>query len=300
MPCGLVWSRSRERLSPMLNALTVDLEDWYHPELVCRRLPAGEQEAQIETSTQLLLNLFRERGVKATFFALGEIAERCPRLIETIVAHGHELACHGMRHKPLWQMAPGEFRSELHEFAGVMETAAPGVEIIGFRAPTFSLDNRTRWALEVLAEFGYSYDSSLFPFKNPVYGVANCPLAPYRPSLEDVTVADSGGAVIEFPMSVCVWGGLKVPVSGGFYLRVLPFDLVRFCLRQINQQRPFTIYVHPWEAYQGTPRQPLPFLSRFITYHNIGAMMQRLAALLDAFAFAPMRVVLEEMGELRR
>ena len=284
----------------MLNALTVDLEDWYHPELVCRRLPPGEREAQIEASTRLLLNLFGERGIKATFFILGEIADRCPRLIQTIVAQGHELACHGMRHKPLWQMTPDEFRSELQEFGGVVETAAPGVEIMGFRAPTFSLDNRTRWALEVLAEFGYRYDSSIFPFKNPVYGVRNCPLAPYRPSLEDVTVAGSGGTVIEFPMSVCVWGGLKLPVSGGFYLRALPFGLVRFCLRQINQQRPFTIYVHPWEAYQGTPRLALPFLSRFITYHNIGATVQRLEALLDAFAFAPMRAVLEEMGELRR
>ena len=109
---------------------------------------------------------------------------------------------------------------------------------------------------------------------------------------------DSEGVVVEFPMSVWTWGGLKVPVSGGFSLRALPFAVVRSCLQQINRHRPFTVYVHPWEVYQATPRLSLPFLSRFITYHNIGATMQRLAALLQAFAFGPMRVVLEEMGEL--
>ena len=297
---GLVWGRCKVRQSPMLNALTIDLEDWYHPELVRHRLPFGEQEVQIEASTQWLLDLLRDRGVKATFFVLGEIAERCPLLIERIVAQGHELACHGMRHEPLWRMTADQLRSELQEFAEVMGAAAPGAEIIGFRAPTFSLDHRTAWALDVLAEFGYRYDSSIFPFKNPVYGVRNCPLVPYRPSREDITVADSERTVIEFPMSVCVWRGLRVPVSGGFYLRALPFRLVWFCLRRINQRRPFTIYVHPWEVYEGTPRVSLPFTSRFITYHNTGTMMQRLTDLLSTFAFAPMRAVLEEMGELRK
>ncbi len=284
----------------MLNALTIDLEDWYHPELVRCSLPSGELEVQIEHSTRLLLNLLRRREVKATFFVVGEIAQRHPRLIEAIAAQGHELACHGMSHKPLWQMAPDEFRAELQEFATTMRAVVPAVKIIGFRAPTFSLDNRTRWALGVLTECGYYYDSSIFPLKNPVYGVNGCPLMPYRPSSEDVTSADREGALVEFPMSVWAWAGMKVPVCGGFYLRALPFGLVRFCLQQISQCRPFTIYVHPWEVYPNTPRLALPFLSRFVTYYNIGAMMHRLVALLDAFSFAPMRVVLEEIGELRK
>jgi len=284
----------------MLNALTIDLEDWYHPELVRHQLPSGELDMQIEQATWRLLDTLRERGIKATFFVVGEVAQRHPRLIEAIVAQEHELACHGLSHKPLWQMTPDEFRFELQMFAKAIHTITPGMEVIGFRAPTFSLDNRTRWALGILAEFGYHYDSSIFPLKTTVYGVNGCPLTPYRPSLEDVAITDEGGALVEFPVSVWTWAGLRVPVCGGFYLRVLPFGFTRLCLQQISQRRPFAIYVHPWETYPGTPRLALPVLSRFVTYYNIGNMMHRLVALLDAFPFAPMRTVLEEMGELSK
>jgi len=283
----------------MLNALTIDLEDWYHPELVRHQLPLGRWEAQIEQSTRSLLDLLQGRGSKATFFVVGEIAQRYPWLIEAIAVQGHELACHGMSHRSLWQMTPGELRSDLQEFAAIMHTVLPSVKITGFRAPTFSLDNRTRWALGILAEFGYYYDSSIFPLKTPVYGINNCPLTPYRPSSEDVAITDQGGAVVEFPMSVWTWAGLRVPVCGGFYLRALPFSFTRFCLRQINQHGPFTIYVHPWETCPGTPRLALPLLSRFVTYYNLGTMEDRLAALLDTFSFAPMRTVLEGIGELK-
>ena len=302
----------------MLNALTIDLEDWYHPELVRHRLSMSrrkdgetwprprdgetwsEWEAQIERSTQLLLNLLRESSIKATFFVVGEIAQRHPRLIQAIVAEGHELACHGMSHRPLWQMTPDEFRFELQEFAGTMSTVVPAVEVVGFRAPTFSLDNRTRWALGILAEFGYRYDSSIFPLRTPAYGVNNCPLVPYHPSWEDVAITDEGRTLVEFPMSVWTCASLRVPVCGGFYLRALPFGFIKFALQQINQHRPFTIYVHPWETCSDTPRLALPFVSRFVTYYNIGNMMQRLVGLLDAFSFAPMRTVLGEMGELSK
>jgi len=285
-------------MPPMLNALTIDLEDWYHPELVRHHTAEEEQKGQIEQSTQMLLNLLRDRGAKATFFVVGAIAQRHPRLVEAIVTEGHELACHGMSHRPLWELTPDEFRSELQEFAAIIGELVPGVQVVGFRAPTFSLDNRTRWALGILTEFGYHYDSSIFPTKMPVYGVSGCPLTPYRPSVEDVAIADEHGTLVEFPMSVWAWAGLRVPVCGGFYLRALPFSFIRFCLRQINQTRPFTIYVHPWETYPDTPRLALPFLSRFITYYNIEKMMHRLAVLLDVFPFAPMKTVLEEIGEL--
>ena len=296
----------------MLNALTIDVEDWYHPELVRSRLslaerpqlspsehtvsPAGDAEAQIEESTRALLNLLRERGVKATFFVVGEVAQRHPRLVQEIAAEGHELGCHGMSHRPLWEMTPDEFRSELGQFAAAMSLAVPGAEIVGFRAPTFSLDNRTRWALTILGNLGYHYDSSIFPFRTPVYGVGGCPLEPYRPSLGDVAVADGQGPLLEFPMSVWSWAGLRVPICGGFYLRTLPFQFILSCLRQINRQRPFVIYVHPWETYANTPRLALPLASRFITYYNLQGMMARLTRLLDTFSFAPMRTVLETQG----
>jgi polysaccharide deacetylase family protein (PEP-CTERM system associated) len=242
-----------DRLSPAPNALTIDVEDWYHPELVRNRLSAGEKRPQIEESTRLLLELLRERRVHATFFVVGELAQRHPGLIEAIAAEGHELGCHGMSHRPLWELTPDEFRLELQGFARTMAAVVPAAEITGFRAPTFSLDNRTRWALDILAEFGYYYDSSIFPLRNPVYGVNGCPLEPYRPSTKDVAKADESGKLLEFPMSVWQWAGLRVPVCGGFYLRALPFFWIQFCLRQIQRQRPFAVYVHPWETYARTP-----------------------------------------------
>jgi polysaccharide deacetylase family protein (PEP-CTERM system associated) len=298
----------------MLNALTIDVEDWYHPELVHSHASlsvanAGAATPQIEASTGALLDLLRQRGVKATFFVVGEIVQRHPHLIQAIAADGHELGCHGMGHRPLWKLTPDEFRVELEQFAAVMSSVVPGVDVISFRAPTFSLDNRTRWALTVLGSLGYHYDSSIFPLRTPLYGVSGGPLHPYRPSLDDVAAEaeschrpgeEGQGALLEFPMTVWSWAGLRVPICGGFYLRALPLRFVLFALREVNRQRPFVLYVHPWETFAGTPRLALPLLSRLVTYHNLQDMMARLTMLLDVFSFAPMRTVLERMGELSR
>jgi len=307
----------------MINALTIDVEDWYHPELVRSRVAPGGTGypgavgAQIEASTGALLELLRRKGVKATFFVVGEIVQRHPRLVQTIAAEGHELGCHGMGHRPLWEMTPDEFRSELEQFAALIASVVPGAKVAGFRAPTFSLDNRTRWALTVLASLGYHYDSSIFPMRTPVYGVSGAPLYPYRPSPDNVAEPviasaprgldraapgrsqdeNGRGNLLEFPMTVWSWAGVRVPISGGFYLRVLPLKFVQFALRQVNRQRPFVLYVHPWETFAGTPRLELPLSSRFITYYNLRNMMSRLIALLDEFSFAPMSTVLEGLAD---
>jgi peptidoglycan-N-acetylglucosamine deacetylase len=285
-------------MSSIRNALTIDVEDWYHPELVRHHLPPGIPERQIVQSTQALLDVLESRSIQATFFVVGEVAQQEPQLIQAIAAKGHEIGCHGMSHKPLWQLSPEEFAQELNTFARLMGRLLPGVEIVGFRAPTFSVDHRTAWALEKLREAGYRYDSSVFPMKTPLYGVAGSPLTPYRPAAIDVAQPDDGVGLVEFPLSVWSWAGLRVPVCGGFYLRALPLAFVQFCLRQISQQRPFVIYLHPWESYAGTPRLRLPLLSRWATYHNASFMMDRIAAILDGFSFAPMRTVLAERGYL--
>lgn len=282
----------------MRNALTIDLEDWYHPELVRHQLGAEPIHPQLEQSTRVLLDLLAAHDVKATVFLVGEVVQRHPNLIRKIVSEGHEIGCHGMSHRPLWEMTPEEFRTELREFGDLARAIVPGVEVIGFRAPTFSLENRTRWALDILTEFGYYYDSSVFPLRNPVYGVGGAPLAPYRPSATDVACADAIGQIVEFPMSVWAGAGIRLPVCGGFYLRALPFRVIRACLRRINRERPFVVYAHPWEAYPQTPRMRLPFVSRFVTYYNIGDMLRRIEMLLQEFSFAPMRAVLNEMGLL--
>lgn len=298
----------------MLNALTIDVEDWYHPELVHAHVSpggvnTGVNASQIEASTGALLDVLRQRGVKATFFVVGEIVQRHPRLIEAIAADGHELGCHGMGHRPLWELTPEQFRSDLKQFASLVSSVVPGADIVGFRAPTFSLDNRTRWALTVLSEMGYQYDSSVFPMRTPIYGVGGGPLHPYYPSLDNLAVEapsrhtggqDGQRTLLEFPMTVWSWAGVRVPICGGFYLRAWPFWFLVFALRQVNRQRPFVLYVHPWETFAATPRLPLPLSSRFFTYYRLHSTMDRLRALLDAFSFAPMRMVVEEMAGSRR
>jgi polysaccharide deacetylase family protein (PEP-CTERM system associated) len=291
-------------MRPVPNALTIDLEDWYHPELVRQRLPSsapGGNELRrtlIERSTQRLLGLLKERGIAATFFVVGEVAQQHPQLIQAIAEQGHELACHGMTHKPLWEMSADVFRGELDAFKAAMSEIVPQAEILGFRAPTFSLDNRTGWALDVLVEHGFRYDSSVFPVRTPVYGVGTAPLAPYYTSAQDIAVAHEMAELVEFPMTAWSLLGWRLPVSGGFYLRALPFRLVKYCLRQINRQRPFAVYIHPWETSPDTPRLALPLAARFVTYYNIASMLPRLESLLDTFSFAPMRTVLQQLGKL--
>jgi polysaccharide deacetylase family protein (PEP-CTERM system associated) len=288
------------------NALTIDLEDWYHPELVRPRLGPDEPKPQIDQSAQALLELLHSRGVQATFFIVGDVASKAPDLVRRIAEAGHEVACHGMSHRPLWKMTPNEFRQELTDFGRLMAAILPGYRLEGYRAPTFSLDNSTRWALTVLREMGYHYDSSVFPLRTPLYGVAGGPLEPYFPSPDNVAAADHGASsrssagqasnpVLEFPMSVWSWAGLRVPVSGGVYLRALPMRMITWCLRQISKHRPFVVYVHPWEAYPLTPRLALPLPSRLATYYNTRAVLPRLSALLDQFSFAPMRTVVSEL-----
>ncbi len=274
----------------MLNALSIDVEDWFHPELVREHVAVSQAERRAEQATRPLLELLERHGVRATFFIVGEVALAAPDLVREIARRGHEIGCHTMSHRTLHELGPEGFRAELAAYGDVM--AGLGVtDIAGFRAPTFSLDQRSAWAIPILAEMGYRYDSSVFPVRNPVYGVLGAPLTPYRIAAQDVGRPAMAGELWEFPMSVWQAGPLRVPVSGGFYLRVLPWPVVRWLLGRINAAgRPFVIYMHPWEADAGTPRQDgLSLLSRWITYVNIESALPKLARLLQRFAFAPIR-----------
>jgi polysaccharide deacetylase family protein (PEP-CTERM system associated) len=277
----------------MLNALSVDVEDWHHPELIRDRIGAGEVAPRVEQATRPILQLFAKYQVRATFFIVGEVARSASDLVREIAAAGHEIGCHSMSHRPLWELTPDEFRRELADFAEAM-SGLP--RAIGFRAPTFSLDQRTRWAVPILREFGYEYDSSIFPLRNYLYGVADCPPTPYPLGELDVTRPDPGSGLWEFPMSAVRWGRIKLPVSGGFYMRATPAALLRPLLARINAQGwPFVIYAHPWEMDAGTPRlRNLPLLSRWVTYWNIAGALGKLERLLQIFGFAPLQDVLKQ------
>jgi polysaccharide deacetylase family protein (PEP-CTERM system associated) len=266
-----------------INALSIDLEEWYHSELVGGRRSSFSQATE---STQPILDLLDRYQTKATFFVVGEVAEQTPELVRSIFERGHEIGCHTFSHTLVWKLGENFFRQELERFQSVMEKILGKIKIKGFRAPCFSIDNRNRWALRVLTDFGYQYDASIFPLKiSPLYGISGAPIRPYRISFEDVRREDPQSPLMEFPMCPLRIGGLKIPIAGGFYLRMFPSRLLSWGLKRINQSQPFVLYVHPWESYEKTPRFKLPLYNRFISYYGIDSVMIKLEYLLKTFLF---------------
>jgi len=282
------------------NALTIDVEDWFHPELVRDHVDVAKAEGRAPEAVDLLLNLLNKHRVKATFFILGEVAGRTPDLIRQLHREGHELGCHGMSHRMLKDLGEEAFRKELIDFRSLMKEILGDVDIKGFRAPTFSLDRETRWALPVLNEFGYRYDSSIFPakiFLNRMYGINNAPRFPYRISFDDPGKEDPNSPLWEFPAAIGKIMGLRFPFSGGFYLRTIPFFLFKKALKRINQEGPFNIFLHPWEWDRGTPRAPLSLYSRLVTYYGMKKVLLKLEGLLRTFSFSRMDEALEKAAQ---
>lgn len=276
----------------------VDVEDWFHPELVRARVPTGDPRTVVERGTDALLQLFARHGVRSTFFLLGEVASRHPGLVRRIAGAGHEIACHGMTHRPLWSLDRESFRAELRGFRAALRAALGEDATVGFRAPTFSLDRSTAWALEVLREEGFLYDSSIFPARTSLYGVPGAPLGIYRPAAHDIARHDPTGPIVEFPVAIARLGPIRVPAAGGFYLRALPWPALRMALDRIARERPFALYLHPWECVPGLPRVRLAPAAAFVTYLNLGSVLDKLERLLRRYRFVPMREALEASGHL--
>ncbi len=273
-----------------INALAIDTEEWYHSELVEGR---RSDVSLVGEATKPILDLLDRYQIKASFFIVGEIADQNADFLQSIYKRGHEIGCHGFSHKPLWKLDEKLFREELEHFHSVMESILGNVKIKGFRSPCFSLDNRTKWALRVLVDFGYQYDASIFPVKlNPLYGVRGAPMQPYRISLKDVRKEDPSSPLVEFPTPPLKLGKLKIPIAGGFYLRLFPLSFVHWGLRRINRNHPFLLYFHPWECHPETPRFKLLPLNRFISYYGIGSALGKLEFLLTHFKFARVDQVL--------
>ena len=282
-------------MADILNALSIDLEDWFHAELVRSRLSEPWPQRRVEWAVAPILELLRRYDVRATFFVVGDVMRHHPQLVRSLYEAGHEIGCHGLSHRPLWSLDPERFCQELAEFDRDAEGVLPLEEIVGFRAPTFSLDERSAWALQILEERGYRYDSSIFPLRTPLYGHQSCPVAPYHPSPQALTSDHpERSGCLEFPMTAYHLGDLAIPISGGVYLRMLPRSLWLYLLSRANAQgRPFVIYVHPWEADTETPRvRKLNPVDRLITYYNLGGTLHKLEALLCNFRLGPLRQVL--------
>jgi polysaccharide deacetylase family protein (PEP-CTERM system associated) len=280
------------------NALTVDVEDYFHVSAFASTIDRRDwhrHESRVEANTGRLLDLFAERGVRATFFVLGWVAERYPALVRELAAQGHEVACHGLTHELVYDQTPAMFREQTRRAKSLLEDQVQR-EVVGYRAASYSIVRRSMWALEILAELGFRYDSSIFPIRHDRYGVPGAQRQPH------VLPAGAAGTLIEFPPSTLELGGFRLPVAGGGYFRLFPYGLTRYALRRINTREamPFIFYLHPWEIDPGQPRIRAGALSRFRHYTNLERCESRLRALLDDFAFTTAREALENIGLLGR
>jgi polysaccharide deacetylase family protein (PEP-CTERM system associated) len=280
------------------NAMTIDVEDYFHVAAlasVISRADWAGMEYRAEANTHKLLDLFAEKGVQATFFILGWVAKRSPALIRSIHAAGHEIACHGMSHELVYEQTREQFEIETRESKALLEDIT-GAPVHGYRAASWSITRQSLWALDVVHDLGFQYDSSIFPIRHDLYGI---PDAPKRPGLMRTP---DGRQIVEFPPSTATMFGVRVPVAGGGYFRLLPYWFTQRGLRQINQRdgQAFIFYLHPWEVDPEQPRVRAGPLSRFRHYTNLRKTQQRLRRLLDEFQFTTARNVLADTGLLAR
>lgn len=270
--------------SGVRNAFSVDVEDYFHVEAlrpVINRADWSSLEYRAEESTHRLLQLLADARVHATFFMLGWVARRSPQLVRAIHAGGHEVACHGLTHQMVNTQTPAQFREETAEAKALLEDAA-GAPVRGYRAATYSITRESEWALPILAELGFTYDSSIFPIRHDLYGIPDAPRFPFRPA---------GAGLLEIPVTTVEFMGQRLPCGGGGYFRIFPYALFRQALRRVNgiDRQPAVFYCHPWEVDPAQPRVGgLPMKSRFRHYFNLGRMEGRLRRLLKDFRWGRM------------
>lgn len=282
----------------VLNALTVDVEEHFQVsafESVVRRDDWESIPSRVEASVARLLDLLDERGVKATFFVLGWVAERRGPLVRRIAEAGHEIASHGYSHRLIYRQRPEEFREETVRSRRILQDAS-GQSVDGYRAASFSIGRGNLWALDVLAECGFAYDSSLFPVVHDRYGIPGAPRHIRR--LE----TPAGRTLVEVPPSTVVVGPATLPVAGGGYLRLFPAALTRWAIRRLNrsERRPAVVYVHPWELDPGQPRLPCPPVTRLRHYVGLRGTENKLRDLIGRFAFGTVRRVIDASLDRQR
>lgn len=274
----------------MLNALSVDVEDWFQVGAFERTISRGAWDrlpCRVEWNCDAVLALFDEAGVKATFFILGWIAERYPALIRRIAGAGHEIASHGYDHRRVFTFTPQAFRQDLKQSRQLIEDAS-GQNVTGYRAPSFSIDTRTPWAHVVLAEEGYAYSSSVAPVRHDHYGWPEAPRFAFLPV--------AGSDLTELPVTTARLGGRTLAAGGGGFFRLLPYGFSKWAIRQVNGEgRPAIIYFHPWEIDEAQPRvAEAPLRSKLRHYSRLSAMAGKLRKLAADFHWTRVDALLEQ------
>lgn len=280
------------------NALTVDVEDYFHVAALSSKIHRDSwatQESRVVANTQKLIEIFANNGVRSTFFVLGCVAEQHPRLIKEIYSSGHEIASHGYSHRLVYEQSPHEFYEETKRSKQLLEDQT-GASVDGYRAASYSIVNRSLWALDILAELGFKYDSSIFPVHHDRYGIPNARREPHS------LTTPNNSRIVEWPLSTAQLLGHSIPVAGGGYFRIFPYWLTRWGLGSINtkERRPFVFYLHPWEIDPHQPRFSANWLSQFRHYTNLDKCEGRLKRLLGEFRFGTMKSSLVAMGLIEK
>ena len=275
------------------NALTVDVEDYFQVSAFTDSVDQdewGKHPLRVENNTFKLLDIFDEHQVKATFFVLGWVAERKKGLVLEIAKRGHEVACHGYSHQLIYNQSPEVFRQETLRAKNILEDIIQR-QVRGYRAASYSITEKSQWALDILAESGFVYDSSIFPVRHDRYGMPDTPEHPYK------LKTPAGHSIIEFPLSTAKIIKYRLPIAGGGYFRLYPYWLTKAGLTQINrQQKPFIFYLHPWEIDPEQPRISASWFSRFRHYNNLDKCESRLRMLMTDFQFGTTWDVLNALG----
>ena len=278
----------------MINALTFDVEEYFHAESFASVVRPDEWpslESRVVGATERILDVLAATSTRATFFVLGWIAERHGSLVRAIQAQGHEVGCHGFGHQMITRLSREQFTADVQRAKLTLEDAA-GVAVIGYRAPTFSVVRETLWSLDVLSEVGFRYDSSIFPIVHDRYGIPDAPRFPHRRAV------GLDGMIAEFPLSTVTRFGWRFPVAGGGYFRLLPYALTAWALRYLNlrEGQPGIVYLHPWEIDMGQPRLSVDRLTWLRHSLNTRSTEVKLRRLVRDFHFAPVRDVLAGVG----
>ena len=266
-----------------MNLLGIDFEEWFHPELIKHTLGSEKKVFKVVNGLDKILELLNKRETYATFFVVGEILKEFPEILDKILGDGHEIGFHTMYHSRLDSEGfKNSFENELKEFEKLTHKKSKG-----FRAPTFSLNEHSSWAINLLEEYNYTYDSSIVPAKSNMYGNPKAPKNPYRISSNSLDSHNPEAVITEFPLMVTKFLGKTVPAGGGFYLRTLPFRTTKNAITNYEKQGiPGVFYIHSWELTpEYMPKLKLSGKDSFITYHNLDKAMTRIDDLLSNFQF---------------
>ncbi len=279
----------------MKNALTVDLEDYFHVSAYAGKVRLEDWDSypsRVAENTDRLLGLLAEHNCPATFFVLGWVAEKKPEVVARVAAAGHEIACHSLLHRRIFDLTPQEFREDTRRAKAVIEDAT-GKQVVGYRAPSFSVIKKSLWALEILAEEGFQYDSSIFPVEHPSYGIPDAPRTPYW-------IQTASGRILEFPMPTLSIGSMRSPIGGGAYLRLLPYRYTRWSIRHLNEHEnfPVCVYIHPWELDAAQPKMGGSLSARTRHYFGLSGAESKLRKLVRDVEFCPLASLIEELSPI--